>query len=922
MLTAHHLKRFTLLAMAAVLLVAAGLRLAGLPDPPPGLHYDEAANVLMAGEIAYRGALPVHIEAFRGREVVYFYLSALMMRLVGDGEFALRLTAAFCGVVAVAATFPATRGWFGTRAVGALAAALLAVSLWNVIHSRLALESITTATVQALALALWVWGLRRARWGRVIVAAGACSALTLYTYYSARAFPLVVAAGWVFLLLVTDDKRLRLRQLAAFGVAALLTVAPLAAYFLMHPDQFLGRIEQLGPSDGAGEVPIPEAIRLTAGMFFMQGDPQVRWNLPNRPIFDPLAGALMGIGMAVSVWRAARRGDPVTRTGYALLAVNLLVMSLPSALAVRGLPPSFVRSVGLIPLLFGLPAVGAEAVTRLLPARWRPTILWAATAVALAAGGLGTWRLYFDEWAPRADLYFALDADLEAAAGWLNANARADETAYVAALHYQHPTLAVKARDYGRLRWLLGSDVLVLPPEDGGALYVFPRSAPADRWSDLLDAGRLDSLPLAPDGDAAFEVFRFEADAAPRPAPGILLEAYFGGLLALRGADVYPSARDYAEATLYWEVLSTPPEDLRLTLDLRDAWGLQWGKEHVFVGDARAWQPGEWLAMHVRVRAPTGAPPLDNYVLRVGWVKADSGALVPVVEAQGRYVRTAAEVPGVSVGRPHVSVDQLPGGTPLEVAEGVRLLGWNRETAAARPGDPMFLTLYWQAGESDARADVRVRIRAVAAGGDSLLLWEGAPVHGAYPTRQWLPNEVVADRYAGALPRDLTPGAYTLILNVGDKEVDLGLLTVQEVTRTFTAPPVQERVNALFGDAIRLVGFNIHPREAQPGDSVMVELVWQSERVVEESYTVFVHLYNPDGAIRTQQDHPPVDGTYPTPLWTPGEVIVDRYTLLLPPDTPPGAYTLGVGLYLPEGGVRLPVGDADWLNLGSVEIRE
>ncbi|MCZ7547117.1 MAG: glycosyltransferase family 39 protein [Anaerolineae bacterium] len=148
-------RRVALAAMALVLLAAAGLRLAGLPDPPPGLHYDEAANIIMAREIAYRGALPVHIDAFEGREVVYFYLSALAIRLLGDGEFALRLAAAFCGVVAVAATYPAARHWFRSRAVGALAAALLAVSLWNVIHSRLALESITVATVQAAALALW-----------------------------------------------------------------------------------------------------------------------------------------------------------------------------------------------------------------------------------------------------------------------------------------------------------------------------------------------------------------------------------------------------------------------------------------------------------------------------------------------------------------------------------------------------------------------------------------------------------------------------------------------------------------------------------------------------------------------------------------------------------------------------------------------
>lgn len=912
-------------ALAGLLLVAAALRLAGLPDPPPGLHYDEAANVLMASQIAYGGARPVHIDAFEGREVVYFYLSALMMRLLSDGELALRLTAAFCGLVAVAATVPIGQGWFRSRAVGALAATFLAISLWNVIQTRLALESATTPLAQAVALALWGGALRRARWRGAMAAAGVAAGLVLYTYYAGRAFPVVIAAGWVALLVLTKDRRLRLRQLAVFGVAALLTVTPLAVYFAAHPDQILGRIEQVGPWGGEGAVSVLEGVRLTAGMFFVQGDPQVRWNLPNRPIFDPVSGALMVVGVIVSLGRAARPGDPVTRAGYALLIANLLVMSLPSALAVRGLPPNYNRSMGLPPLLFVLPAVGVEAIARALPARRRQAAVWAAVGVAVIAGGLHTRYLYFEAWSPRADLFFDLDGDLEAAGRWLNAHARPDETIYVAAAHYQHPTLAVVARDYDRLRWLPGSDVLILPPDGQDALMIFPRSVPPGLWSGLLGGGRVADLPLAPDGGAAFEAFRFAAGDAPRPTPGVALEAYFGGVLALRGADVNPEpGRGLAEATLYWEVLRTPAQDMRLTLDLRDPWGLPWGKEHVFVGDARAWQPGEWLATRVRVRVPPGTPPLDHYVLRAGWVTADAGALVPTVNAEGRYASTAAAVPGLVVGRQHASPEQfmVAGMMPVDVADGVQLLGWNREVTAARPGDPVFLTLHWRALEGSPRGEVVVRIRLVNRAGTSLLLWEGAPVHNTYPSRLWLPNEIVADRYAGALPRDLPPGEYTMRLSVGQVVVDLGPLTVQDVARTFTAPPVDESVDALFGDAIRLLGVNIDRREVRPGEALSVELVWRCEQPVEERYTVFVHLYNSDGTIRTQIDRAPVEGAYPTSLWAAGEVVTDRYTLSISPDTPAGTYTLGVGLYLPESGVRLPVAGSDWVNLGAVQVTQ
>ena len=48
-------------ALLLILLVAAGLRLYRLPDLPLGLHYDEAANVILAGEIARGLNLPVFI---------------------------------------------------------------------------------------------------------------------------------------------------------------------------------------------------------------------------------------------------------------------------------------------------------------------------------------------------------------------------------------------------------------------------------------------------------------------------------------------------------------------------------------------------------------------------------------------------------------------------------------------------------------------------------------------------------------------------------------------------------------------------------------------------------------------------------------------------------------------------------------------
>ena len=42
---------------------------------------------------------------------------------------------------------------------------------------------------------------------------------------------------------------------------------------------------------------------------------------------------------------------------------------------------------------------------------------------------------------------------------------------------------------------------------------------------------------------------------------------------------------------------------------------------------------------------------------------------------------------------------------------------------------------------------------------------------------------------------------------------------------------------------------------------------------MEEAYKVFVHVLGPNGLPVAQQDNEPLNGTYPTPRWQPGERV-------------------------------------------------
>jgi hypothetical protein len=88
-----------------------------------------------------------------------------------------------------------------------------------------------------------------------------------------------------------------------------------------------------------------------------------------------------------------------------------------------------------------------------------------------------------------------------------------------------------------------------------------------------------------------------------------------------------------------------------------------------------------------------------------------------------------------------------------------------------------------------------------------------------------------------------------------------------------------------------------------------VTLTWQGLAQMEADYTVFVQVLDAADQLVGQADAWPVQGTFPTSQWTPGETVSDPYLLQLDADLPPGDYRLHVGLYLLATGQRLAVVD-------------
>ena len=237
---------------------------------------------------------------------------------------------------------------------------------------------------------------------------------------------------------------------------------------------------------------------------------------------------------------------------------------------------------------------------------------------------------------------------------------------------------------------------------------------------------------------------------------------------------------------------------------------------------------------------------------------------------------------------------------------GVSLLAAEVDTEQARPGDLVWLTLYWTADEPPAEPPSFVlelfgRDLARVA---NLHSYHG---RGLYPADLWPPGAIIADRFAVRIdPEAEAPVLGRVFARVDGGEPGIEVATVKIVPAAPAAAPGNWA--AMMGDHIALVGATVRPTQALPGQTVQVAVRWYVPvGAPGQDYTTLIHLGQPDAPPFSTGDSPPLGGTYPTSAWSNGETIDDLYFLSIPADLPPGRYPVWIGLYDPATGERLPV---------------
>jgi hypothetical protein len=104
---------------------------------------------------------------------------------------------------------------------------------------------------------------------------------------------------------------------------------------------------------------------------------------------------------------------------------------------------------------------------------------------------------------------------------------------------------------------------------------------------------------------------------------------------------------------------------------------------------------------------------------------------------------------------------------------------------------------------------------------------------------------------------------------------------------------------------LELAGYTYGEAGFRPATVLPLTLYWRALQTPQDDYSVSLRLYDGAGTevFKVDSQHP-VLGTYPTSLWTPGQVVADYYEMRLPTELSPGTHQWGVVVYraLPEGG--------------------
>jgi len=832
-------KQITHYSLLIIILLATWLRLWQLPTTPPGLWFDESFNGMEAIWMRYSGNWPIFILGGQGREVLFHYILALSVAILGPTSYALRIVPVLFGILAI----PLMSQWsrlvirelhrqqpnLPRHALVLFSTGGLAVCFWYVAMNRISYRANTMLPFILLTMYLFWRGRQTGQW-RYFLAAGGALGVCQYSYLAARLVPLI------FVLFVLGEtlwawgtrKNAKISrpfpfifapsrswlQLGLMLTVAFIIVTPMLWFFSQHPESSIERgsdvafkVEWSAQGMGALAWHILDSIRL-----FIDGeDPNWRHHIVGQAGLDWLSQLGFWVGLIVTI-RGYRQA--INR----FLLISLFVMWLPSLLS----EPAFhtLRLSGILPTYYILVALGwwqisvwgtrriengtrssekgTRNIEKIITAKEPFFFVFFAFFAAsrsvfalilvlfLSINTATTSYTYFTRWGNSAEVYQAYDGPLVELAELFN---RPEQNIVIPFYLYKHATIR-----YGL--WAHYHETVFMPPEIAAQLaqakqthLIMPTYPAAETQSPAwvwLYHGQayvsaVSQLPLHL-GEGRGEVTSVGQVSNSVATP---LTDRFGQVMAQQ-YDISPH-----------ELLPLFPA----TMPIKSAAAI-WADDLELVGY------GSQLPETSPLPSPNrrGSQPWQlELTWRILGYKGLSGKLFwQLLDAQGQAVGQA-ELNPISA----------------------KIYRWRPEglilqqlTMPALPGPG----LYWiRLGYFDPITGQRL------------------PIHS--PTQQPLGDEVILGPFYAQTPQP--------------DHVQL----------------------AQWGNMMKLLGYGL----TKNNDKLLVSLYWQTIAPPDKDYTIFVQLLDKQHQVMAQQDKQPFNGLFPTSRWQVGDILVDQFELTIPP---------------------------------------
>jgi len=373
----------TALAVTAIVAVALALRLIALDHIPFTLGGDEASQGLEAIKVLDGRLRNPFSTSWYSVPTMSFFFQSLWFRVVGATLFGLRLPWALVGTTAVLVAFFLVRRLTGTAMALATSFAV-ATYHFHIHYSRLGSNQIADTLIVGAVLLFVVRGLDGTRWRFLdwAAAGGLCAAA--FAWYAGARLAAVLAIAVVVFAFLVEPRRFARRHGdgIAVGLLSFLVVgAPMLQYAVRFPNEFSGRINQVGIFQSGwltAEVGITgqsmgailfDQFRRAALAFNYYPDRRVWYGL-ETPLLDPVFGTVFLVGAfyglaAIFSRRGQTRMAPLVAWWWGgMILGGMLTESPPSSqrLITLAIPTCFFIVLGLTRLL---EAVRGAAVRRL-----------------------------------------------------------------------------------------------------------------------------------------------------------------------------------------------------------------------------------------------------------------------------------------------------------------------------------------------------------------------------------------------------------------------------------------------------------------------------------------------------------------------------------------------------------------------------